>query len=257
MRSINRFASALITIAILTGCVNAIEETSRPVATPTSRGTSTGTPLADNTPIPSATPTNIAEPTIESLTLTPESLITFNVCRTRDEAVNCPITQEDVDSGAFVKFAKTIDDTTFPPDVIFPPMLTLNGPPGHFKQIFWRDVDGSDEALTAFYKANPDKLNQRVVCYGRSEMWGYPTNIKIVKVLNPDGSTVYLQYYSPTSNESPSRNNVSTWPLVESESWQPYSDPTIKPLLLKWVETGNVPTELEDKTLVEMEIGGQ
>lgn len=216
----------------------------------------TAIPKQTNTPLPVATLTST--PTVTPLpTLTPESAKTFNVCRTKAEASNCQVSPEDANSGAFLKFAKTIDNTTFPADVVFPPKLTLTGSPTFGKYVFWRDLDGSDEALTAFYRANPDKLNQRVVAFGRTEMNGYPVDIKIVKHINPDGSVVYLQYYTETDSNGATKGNVSTWPMVEAVTWQPYSDPTIVALLKQWAETGVVPAELEGKPLYEAVVGGQ
>ncbi len=237
MRSVNKLTSTLITIAILTGCTNVIE----------------GTPLVDNTLMPSVTPTNIEKPTIEPPTFTPEGVKTFNVCRNRSEAANCPVTWEDLD--AFVEFAKSVDNTTFPPDVKIPPSLRVIGPPGpeYQKYLFWRDVDGSDETLTAFYLANPDKLNQRTLLYGGLDRGGWTSSIRIVKYLNPSGRISYLTFFGQIDGLA--KDNISAWPVAQGMS-EPFDSPETVSMIQQWADTGECPVGLNGKWLQEYDSGG-
>lgn len=231
----------LALILMLTAC-----SANQPLPTATSVATMTLVQLTQTltiTPIvPTATETPKPTENVKRFTCT--------IALTRAEANNCPVTWDDINSGRFVEFAKSVDTTTFPPDVRIERLRLMLVPPS-FSMLFWKgDETGGNRTITEWFKLHPDKVAIRTILFGSLDKGDYNVAVKIVKYLNPSGRLSYLTYMG--AMKSFADKEIGTFPIFHANIGDfTYSDPEIEPLLQMWIDTGEIPEQLESKWLWE------
>jgi hypothetical protein len=217
---------------------------------PTAIAVSTTTPVQ---PTATFTVTPIVATATATETPKPTEVVvqfTCTIALTRAEATNCPLTWDDINSGRFVEFAKSVDTTTFPPDVRIERLSLMLVPPS-FSMLFWKgNENGDNREITEWFELHPDKVANRIILFGSLDKGDYNVAVKIVKYLNPSGRLSYLTYMGAMNNSAD--KEVSTFPIFQAFIGDfTYSDPEIQPLLQEWIDTGEIPVKLESKWLWE------